>query len=38
MYNANKIIIIFLAGVNINVYLCITNNNNNITHYEKVFD
>lgn len=24
MYNANKIIIIFLAGVNINVYLCIT--------------
>ena len=29
MYNVNKIIIIFLAHVNNNHYLCITNNNNN---------
>lgn len=29
MYNANKIIIIFLARVNKNNYLCNRNNNNN---------
>lgn len=39
MYNVNKIIILFLARVNNDHYLCITNNNNsnNNNSYEKVF-
>lgn len=45
MYNGSKIASVFLAHVNDNYYLCITNNNNsnnnnnnNNNRYEKVFN